>query len=101
MRRNAADATATVARGAGKSGLLATAGAQQRPLVGAVKGTSADLTAGTAARVKGEGSAEPDAGSSGRAENPPAHFSKRPPLIGRFDFSIDFAAFLGPVNHTC
>ena len=52
MRRNAADATATVARGAGKSGLLATAGAQQRPLVGAVKGTSADLTAGTAAESK-------------------------------------------------
>jgi hypothetical protein len=52
MRRDAADATATVARGAGKSGLLATAGAQQRPVVGAVKGTSADLTAGTAAESK-------------------------------------------------
>src|ERR1035441_10141148 len=52
VRRDAADATATVARGAVKSGLLATAGAQQRPLVGAVKGTSADLTAGTAAESK-------------------------------------------------
>jgi|ERR1035441_10447227 hypothetical protein len=52
VRRDAADATANVARGAGKSGLLATAGAQQRPLVGAVKGTSADLTAGTAAESK-------------------------------------------------
>ena len=93
MRRNAADATATVARGGGKSGLLATASAQQRPLVGAVRGYERRLDGGHRSRVEGEGSAEPDAGSSGRAEIPPPIFQNGRLLSAVSTFPLIFLHF--------